>query len=380
LGKGHDVYFDSEETVVQNEIGAFDADADSGSPASLLRHRFESLKSAVYERLDQGGALYRALETAYRQVERREPPHPTAEEIVDRTLAFVDKAPDDRPLFVWVHFMDTHSPYVPPSESRDAVGAPDVPTGELWRLNDRLHTDQESLDAEEVAVISDMYDASLRYMDDEIGRLIDGLERRGLWEDAHVAFTSDHGEEFREHGGLTHCVEPYEEGAHVPLLFKLGTETLEDTDGVVSTIDIGPTLLDAAFDDPDVPDRFHGTSLCPVLRGESAVPADRAVFVQNANRGGREVDLGTRITGCRTAEWKFITSRDERVTTKLFHLLSDPGERTNLADEKPERVAAFEEIIADHYDQPAYTNYDIEGAVDTGTVGDRLEALGYVDQ
>jgi arylsulfatase A-like enzyme len=380
-GRGYDVYFDSEQTVINNAIGAFDTDTDSGAANSPLRSRFESLKSTVYERLDQDGWLYRAIESGYRQLEPREPPHPTADDVVDRALAFVDKAPRDQPLFLWVHFMDTHSPYVPPDQYRDAVDAPTVSDSTLWRLNDRLHTNPASLSDDEVSIISEMYDASLRFLDTEIGRLIDGLDQRGLWSDAHAAFTSDHGEEFRERGGLTHCTEPYEEGAHVPLLFKSGSDsdTLVDTDAAVSTIDIGPTLLDAAFDDPDFPDRFHGLSLLPELHGQAAVPDDRTVFIEGANSGGRDVDLNKRITGCRTAEWKFITSRDPDIATKLFHLPSDPGERTNLAESNPDRVVDFEDTVQKHYDQPAYTEYRIEGAVDTGTVGDRLEALGYID-
>jgi len=378
-GRGFDVYFDSDRTVIDREIGGFSRDDDAGSDESGFRRRFEDLKSDVYERLDQNGALYRLLETGYRAIESREPPHPTADQVVDRTLSFLDKSPDDLPQFVWVHFMDTHSPYVPPAKYREAVDAPDVADSQLWRINDRLHTDPDSLSDDEVGIVSEMYDASLRHMDEEIGRLIDGLEQRGLWRDAQVAFTSDHGEEFREHGGLTHCVEPYEEGAHVPLLFRLGTENLTAVKGVTSTLDVGPTLLDAAVTDAKIPNRFHGQSLRQVLRGEESVPEDRTVFIQNANRGGREVTLDLRITGSRTGEWKFITSLDERIETKLFHLPSDPGEQENLVADEPERVETFERIVADHYDQPAYTNHGIEGALDTGDVGDRLEALGYID-
>lgn len=377
--RGFDVYFDSDRTVVDREIGAFSRDGDAGNEQSAFRRRFEDLKTGVYERLDQDGVLYRLLESGYRAVESRRPPHPTADEMVDRTLSFLDRAPDDRPLFVWVQLMDTHSPYVPPATYREQVDAPDVGDGRLWNLNDRLHTDPDSLTDEEVTIVSDMYDASLRHMDDEIARLIDGLEERGLWSDSKAAFTSDHGEEFREHGGLTHSVEPYEEGAHVPLLFRLGTENLTTVESVTSTIDIGPTLLDAAVADAEIPERFHGRSLVEVLRGEEAISEGRTVFIQNANRGGREVTLDLRITGCRTTEWKFITSLDEQIETKLFHLPSDPGEQENLADDEPERVETFEEIVGDHYDQPAYTDYGIEGAVDTGAIGERLEALGYID-
>jgi len=377
--RGFDVYFDSEQIVVNKEVGSFSNDIHSGSESSGFRQRFEEVKTTVYDRLDQNGLLYRLLESGYRAVESREPPHPTAVEVVDRALSFVDKAPDDRPLFLWVHFMDTHSPYVPPERYRSAVDAPDVATSKLWDLNDRLHTDPDSLTDEEVNTVSTLYDASLRQLDEELDRLIDGLDERGLWDRSRVAFTSDHGEEFREHGGLTHCLEPYEEGAHVPLLFRFGDEDLTDIHGITSTIDIGPTLLDAVMDDPNIPERFHGLSLEPVLRGEDSLPEDRTVFIQNANRGGRELDLERRITGCRTDEWKFVTSLDEHIETKLFHLPSDPGERDSLTRQKPDRVERFEELVADHYDQSAYTDYGVEGAVNTGDVGDRLEALGYID-
>lgn len=377
--RGFDVYFDSDQTVINREIGDFSTNAHSGSVESPARQQFEALKSTIYERLDQDGIPYRLLESGYRAVEPREPPHPTADEMVDRTLSFLDKAPDDQPLFLWVHFMDTHSPYAPPENYREEVNAPDVSTSRLWTINDRLHTNPESLTDDEVEIISAMYDASLRYLDAELGRLVDSLKSRGLWTDSQVAFTSDHGEAFREHGGLTHCIEPYEEGAHVPLLFKLGQETLTDVTGVTSTIDIGPTLLDAAVDDPDIPDRFHGESLCPTLRGVASAPEDRVVFIQNANKAERELDIDLRITGCRTAEWKFITSLDDRLDTKLFHLPSDPAEQKNVVGEEPEVVGRFKKIVTHHYDQPPYTDYGIEGAIDTGEVGDRLEALGYID-
>ncbi|MFC4247535.1 sulfatase-like hydrolase/transferase [Natribaculum luteum] len=135
--RGFDVYFDSEQTVINEEIGSFNVESDAEIAVSPFRQRINSLKSSVYERLDQDGPLYRAVERMYRLVEERTPPHPTADEIVDRTLEYIDKAPDDQPLFVFAHFMETHSPYVPPKEYRDAVGAPDVSADELWNINDR---------------------------------------------------------------------------------------------------------------------------------------------------------------------------------------------------------------------------------------------------
>jgi arylsulfatase A-like enzyme len=393
--RGYDVFFDSESVTVNDPVGDFDqfetdegaadgSDADGGERGGVgdrFDAAFENLKSTAYERLDQDGLLYSLLERAYRQVDERQPPHPRAPALVDRALEFVDHAPDDTPLFVWVHFMETHSPYVAPAEYRERYVPSDPSLGRIWGINDRLHSDPDSLTDADVELVSELYDASLRFMDDEIGRLFDGLRERGLWTDANVAFTSDHGEQFREHGDMTHCLEPYEEGAHVPLIWKLGTDELTDVSSVTSTLDIGPTLLSAAMDDPEIPEKFHGLSLDRALHGDdSDLPTGRRVFCQNTSNTDREIDMDLRITGCRTADWKFITSLDESLTTKLFHLPSDPGEQDNVAEAHPDEVEQFQAAVDEHYEQDAYTNYQIADAVSTGDVGDRLQALGYVEE
>lgn len=381
--RGYDVYYDSETTTVNDPVGEFTRPDESDTDAdeeSFIEANIEELKSEVYQRLDHDGVLFRALETAYRQVEGRTPPHDRAGETVDRTLSFIDQAPADEPLFVWIHFMETHSPYFPPEQYRTEYLSERVSDGRIWELNDRLHTEPDSLTDKEVAIISQLYNGSLRYLDDQIGRLFDGLRDRGLWDDTSLAFSADHGEQFREHGKLTHCAKPYEEGVHVPLLFRLSDERPDDIDGVTSTIDIAPTLLDIAFDDPRPPEKYHGQSLVPVLRGEAEIDGDRAVFSQDASEAGRETNLSHRITGYRTADWKYITSVQNDVETLLFHLPSDPGEQENVIDDHPDVAETFDDCVECHYQQPAYTDYDIADAVDTGHVSERLEALGYLDE
>ncbi|MBX0303035.1 sulfatase [Haloarcula salinisoli] len=379
--RGYDVYYDSEQTTVNNPVGAFtQPDDDTDDEQSFIDANLEELKSEVYERLDHDGALFRTLETAYRQIEGRTPPYDRAVETVDRTLSFIDQAPDDEPLFVWIHFMETHSPYFPPGDYRTKYLSERVSDGRIWRLNDRLHTEPDSLTEAEVSIISQLYNGSLRYLDDQIGRLFDGLRERDLWDDSAVAFSADHGEQFREHGELTHCAKPYEEGVHVPLLFRIPDEHLTDIDGVTSTIDIAPTLLDIAFDDPRPSEKYHGQSLVPVLGGEAEIDGDRAVFSQDASEAGRETNLAHRITGCRTADWKYITSVQDDFETLLFALQSDPGEQENVVADHPDVRDAFADRVERHYQQSAYTDYEIADAVDTGHVSERLQALGYLDE
>lgn len=381
--RGYDVYYDSEGTTINDPVGKFsctEASDERRDNQSFIEANLDQLKSEVYEHLDHDGILFRTLETAYRQVEERTPPHDRAGETVDRTLSFINRAPDDEPLFVWIHFMETHSPYFPPADYRTEYLDEGISDGRIWQLNDRLHTDSDSLTEEEVAIISQLYNGSLRYLDDQIGRLFDGLQDRGLWADSVVAFSADHGEQFREHGKLTHCAKPYEEGVHVPLLFRIPDEDLDDIDGVTSTIDIAPTLLDIAFADPRPPEKHHGQSLVPVLEGEAEIDNDRAVFSQDASEEGRETNLNHRITGCRTTDWKYITSVQDDFESLLFYLSSDPGEEKNVIDEYPDIRDTFADRVDRHYQQSAYTDYDIADAVDTGHVSERLEALGYLDE
>lgn len=381
--RGYDVYYDSEQTTINNPVGDFTrADNSEGADddQSFIKANLEELKSEAYDRLNHEGPLFRILETVYRQIEGRTPPHDRARKTIDRTLSFIDQAPDDKPLFVWIHFMETHSPYCPPENYRSEYLTEHVSDGRIWRLNDRLHTEPDSLTEEEVAVISQLYNGSLRYLDDQVGRLFDGLRSRNLWADTAVAFSADHGEQFREHGKMTHCAYPYEEGVHVPLLLRIPDEFLTDINGVTSTIDIAPTLLDIAFEDPQIPEKYHGRSLLPVLRNEDEIDEDRAVFSQDASEAGRETNLAHRITGCRTAEWKYITSVQKDFEERLFYLPSDPSEQENVIGEHPDIHESFIDRVESHYRQSAYTDYDIEDAVDTGHISERLKALGYLDE
>lgn len=377
--RGFDVYVDNGETFVENPVGEFSPDDEPNSD-NTVGSLLERAKTGVYRRLDNEGLLYRALESAYRRIDGRDLPHPDAATVVDTVADAVDRLPDDDPSFVWVHFMETHSPYLPPAEYRDKFLRRPLSEGEIWRLNDQLHEQPERLTDDDVACISDLYDASLRYLDDQIDRLLREID---LDEDRCLAVTSDHGEEFREHGGLTHCSQPYDEGIHVPLLFDFPRVETNDVRGVTSTLDIAPTLVDIATDADDLPDEFYGESLAGVLTGADSLPEDRvavAELASNPRHDPRDIDPNSRITGCRTTDWKYATSVDPDQPDLLFDLTTDPGEQENIADEHPEVVARFDQMVTRHYDRPAYTEYDLEFYDDVSDVENRLEALGYVEE
>jgi arylsulfatase A-like enzyme len=380
--RGFDVYVDGSDVFVNKPVGTFAADSQDDNQ-SRVGAAVESVKTTVFRTLDNDGFVYRSLESAYRLVDDRSLPHPDATAVVDTVVDCWKKLPDDRPTFLWVHFMETHSPYLPPPEYRERFLSESLSEGDIWRLNDLLHEQPDQLTDEEVRSISDLYDASLRYLDDELDRLFAALGLNDGWGETCLAFTADHGEQFREHGGLTHCPQPYEEGIHVPLLFRLGERTLSDVTEITSTLDIAPTLLEAALGDVETPERFWGQSLVGTLNDTESLPGGRVVFAELASQprhSPRDIDMITRRTGCRTRRWKYVTSVDPDSPTLLFDLEEDPGEQNNVADEYQEVVKRFERLVEDHYDALAYTQYDLEIDTDVSEVQDRLRALGYVEE
>jgi arylsulfatase A-like enzyme len=376
--RGWDIYYDSESTFVHDsavELG----DDQAATSQSRTDDYLESAKAKIYDTLDQDGLTYRLVESIYRRIGTRSPPHDSAVQAVDRTFEFLDALPGEKPLFLWVHFMEPHSPYVPAATYRDEFMADPISEGDMWRINDKVNTHEEDATNREIDIVSDLYDASVREVDDQIGRLIDGLRDRGYWDDSAVLLCGDHGEEFHEHGTLAHGGRPYDELIRVPLIARLGDENIAFPDGVTSTIDIPPTLLDATFDDSEMTEKFHGISLCPILRGEKPMPENRTVFSQIASGGWRKIDLDNRITACRTDDWKFITSVREDDSDELYYIPEDRYEQENVADGNPDEVELMTERVEDHYGLDAYELYTIEDAVEPDHLGDQLEALGYVE-
>jgi len=140
---------------------------------------------------------------------------------------------DPRPFFFYLHFLDPHRPFTAPRELVDrfhpkGANRPRNPTS-LAKLTDEIAN----------------YRAEIVVVDETIGSLFEFLRKEGLYEDLIIAFTSDHGEQFFDHGHLGHGHDLYSEEVHVPFFLKAPGLSGE-VDSVVSTLDIGPTLLELA--------------------------------------------------------------------------------------------------------------------------------------
>lgn len=181
-----------------------------------------------------------------------------------------------KPLFMFLHTYETHHPYTPDpallalmDPDYDGSLPDDIGVDLLKRINDgEMEIDDADLDHVIAA-----YDAELRSVDAAFGKLVDFLQQEGLYDDAVILVTSDHGEEFGEHGFVGwHSHSLYDELLRVPLLVKLpGSRGGERSVAAqVRGIDLAPTILDELG--LTIPESFEGTSLLPAIVGSGDVP------------------------------------------------------------------------------------------------------------
>ncbi|MBK9386187.1 MAG: sulfatase [Planctomycetes bacterium] len=229
------------------------------------------------------------------------------------------------PLFLYVHALDPHDPYEPSEEDRRAIlgalrsGDADVDAGRALRRTERLLAG-EALSSEDLQVLRGLYEAEVRGADRFVGELLELVREHGLLEDALVLVTSDHGEEFLEHGALRHGDQLYDESLRVPLLFSgPGLAPRRVRAALARHVDLAPTVLELL--DLPQPEGWRGRSLAPALRGATQQPA--ALYAETRWR-----ELGR--AALRGERWKLL--QDERTGERaLFDLSSDPGETRDRA-------------------------------------------------
>ena len=254
-------------------------------------------------------------------------------EFLDREGDALDRgdgdAADDR-FFLWIHYMDTHTPYVPaPKHVRAVTGGQKGAAGMLRahvRAGLGRGVSDRTLDA-----LRDLYLGAAHQVDASVGRLLDALAERGLREETAVVVAGDHGEEFMEHGHLAHYPKLYDELIHVPLVADAPGAASRAVGDAVGLGSLPPTVADLL----DVRGDFDGRSILPVLEGED--PPENEPVVSVAVRGEsvtqqpipRRLADGDLLVSARTDRWTYVlhTGTDER---ELYDREADPGQTENL--------------------------------------------------
>lgn len=333
-----------------------------------------------------------------------------AETVTDRALAFVDSVDvSSRPFFLFVHYFDAHAPYDPPAPYDTMyVSAGDAPAATFNYVANMAVAHRKFLgDAREVRVnklgltpeliqaadgralppelpLAGLYAGEVSYTDAHVGRLLDGLESRGLLDGALVIVVADHGETFWEHADFwNHGLWVYDTTARVPLIVRMppGTFPPHVVTTPVSTVDVMPTVLDLAG--VPVPDRVEGKSLVTALRADSL---SRGPVFCEATQPWRDPSPEVPWPNARNARCvrdgglKYIDAPYIDVE-ELYDVASDPEERVDLlrwnrARSLERRDALRAELEA--WSAAAHTLPLHSGTIASERIRKKLESLGYI--
>lgn len=298
--------------------------------------------------------------------------------VTDQALAWIEKVKGEKPFFLWLHYMDPHGPYIPPLEYRayfrNSHEINDVPLKAIPKYQRRGNKEGPITD---LGFYKTEYDREIKYLDDEIGRLISELSWQGLDADTLIVFSADHGESLDEHDYfLEHGKLPYQPSAYIPLiLVQKGVlpsgKTIEHPVGL---IDLSATILDLSG--ISIPASFEGQSLRDMILNEGDGPKPEYVFMQS----GR----GTELT-IRSGKWKLIHFQNRKQSDKQFELYdihSDPTELKNIASEHPDIVRDLSKVLLDwHSSGPRLAEKGKEIDIDSLDEKSRemLKSLGYIE-
>jgi arylsulfatase A-like enzyme len=250
-----------------------------------------------------------------------------------------------RPFFAFLNYNDAHTPYEVPDRSVPGFGLRPVSCDERLTLSSWNALDKSSLTARDVQLATDVYDDSIAYLDERLGRLLAELGRRGVLDQTLVIVASDHGEHLGDHRLFSHGCSLYRQLVQVPLVIVGGTAGVPAGRVVsepVSLRDIPATVADRLGLGRDAP--FPGESLARywVPGGAAGPPRAEPLLMETGqpvflpNQGREPVAQGP-MSSLVASGMHYIRSAQGR--EELYLLATDPEERVNVAGSPMGRVA-----------------------------------------
>ncbi|HVV87803.1 MAG TPA: sulfatase-like hydrolase/transferase [Kofleriaceae bacterium] len=234
--------------------------------------------------------------------------------VADRAISWIAAHPTG-PWFLWTHFIDPHSTYVP-------------------------HPGETSYgDSQE-----DLYDGEIHFTDKQIGRLLDQLIKLPGGDQTIVIVTSDHGDGFNEHGFTGHAIALARELLRVPMIIYVPDAPPRKVGGAVSNIDLFPTVAELC--DIDISDlQIEGRSLVPqIFYGEE--DPDRVVF--------GETNYPNPLRSATSPKWKLIFNLKGNFY-ELYDLVNDPMEKANVAGSRKDGMDLMKPILDNWLERVVFT-------------------------
>jgi arylsulfatase A-like enzyme len=286
--------------------------------------------------------------------------------------------------FLFLHFFDPHWPYLPPADFLERFGPR---PHDISDLLDTIASDSPPASPSDVQQVVNLYDAEIAFADREIGRFLDELRKRGLYDRSLIILTGDHGESFWEHGIWEHTSTLYEELIRVPLIIKWPQNTIRGRfTRQVSQTDIFATILTAAG---LAPPESWGMDIASWVRDESQGPArwNTVSEVTWRSPGGTLMKIAFRseelkyiatLEGAPASDWDGL----ELVQEELYNLADDPTELVDISGESHEQIGMFRrelELFLQEAENRG-ANRMSEGVTLNEITKQRLRSLGYIIQ
>jgi len=330
------------------------------------------------------------------------------DDVSDRIDALMEwmLSPERGAFFAVLHTYQVHAPYIPPADLYPEFVDPNYEGPLRARLTSYLGMSMQETwaaavgpkywegmldyDDDDVGFLSDLYDAEIRYVDQQFRRLFRAINANPeLLSTTAIVVLSDHGEEFREHGKYQHD-QVFEELLHVPLIVRL-PPALEEAGAVgrvstpVELLDVAPTVAELMGAD-DSQAGWTGRSLVPLLEDADSLPSQwelRPTFSELVVDPGPKYSRAVVFRG-----WKYIHTWQSNIDVTwewLFHLEEDPLEKTNLIHSKESEavraLAGLRELLKAHSLQTKAKAEELgpAGAVEMDADMERLmRQLGYI--
>ncbi len=301
-------------------------------------------------------------------------PDTRAEEVTNDAIGFLEER-GDRNFFLFLHYYDPHWHYDPPPPYDKAFDPSyrGSANGIWWNFKD---LNAATIDPKDLHHIVALYDGEILYTDRQLERLFQEMKRLGVYDDSLVVITSDHGEEFLDHGMWEHQKTLYEEQLRIPLMMKLpgGAKGPRRVEGQVSLIDVAPTILD--LQGIASPATYQGRSLLSSIdRGKADVREQAWAETEHTLDGSHKIA----VRKGRQGKKAIFTLKGNATSIELYDLSRDQKEQTNL--DEPTSRDGLEKGLA------AYLAEIARQRVNKGKSPDvildrrdleRLRSLGYI--
>lgn len=271
----------------------------------------------------------------------------TAVEINRDIFKWLDKN-QAHPFFLFVNYFDAHDPYDLGGDYLGQFTSERRPYSTVDKVLDDIYYGgprryaYEKIDEDLLHYMVALYDAEIAYLDHQLDIFLKELKKRKLLKNTIVVVTSDHGEEFFEHGGVLHRQTLYSEVLEVPLVIAVpGSQRSARVSSLVGTIDIFATLLDLLG--INQPPGQVSRSLKGAFSGEQLTPGTGVLSELYGNKALGGIDM----KALTDEQFRYIdvSTPQERAPDALFDRREDPGEQSNLIAERDEVLRVLKEKL-----------------------------------